>query len=158
MIAWSNLRWLWLSAAVASADLGLKRLMEKVLAEASFEVLPVFNLALGYNRGVSFGMLADLGGWQRWPLVILSLAIAAGLVLWLARQPVSGETASKSALALVIGGAMGNAVDRMAYGHVTDFILLHWGGWAWPTFNLADVTISLGAILLVASTNRRASA
>jgi len=158
MIAWSNLRWLWLSAAVAAADLGLKRAMEKVLAEASIEVLPVFNLALGYNRGVSFGMLADLGGLQRWPLVILSLAIAAGLVLWLARQPVSGETASKSALALVIGGAMGNAVDRMAYGHVTDFILLHWEGWAWPTFNLADVTISLGAILLIASTNHRASA
>ena len=158
MIAWTNLRWLWLSAAVASADLGLKRLMEKLLAEASIEVLPVFDLALGYNRGVSFGMLADLGGWQRWPLIILALAITVGLVVWLARQPLSGETASKSALALVIGGAMGNAVDRIAYGHVTDFILLHWGGWAWPTFNLADMAISLGAILLVASTNRRASA
>ncbi|OJX71864.1 signal peptidase II [Magnetospirillum sp. 64-120] len=158
MIAWTNLRWLWLSAAVASADLGLKRVMEKMLAEASMEVLPVFSLALGYNRGISFGMLADLGGWQRWPLIILALAIAMGLAVWLARQPVSGETASKSALALVIGGAMGNAVDRMAFGHVTDFIQLHWGGWAWPTFNFADVAISLGAILLVASSSRRESA
>lgn len=158
MIAWTNLRWLLLSAAVASADLGLKRLMERLLADVSIEVLPVFNLALGYNRGVSFGMLADLGGWQRWPLILLALVIAVGLVVWLTRQPASGETTSKSALALVIGGAVGNAVDRMAYGHVTDFILLHWGGWAWPTFNLADVAISLGAILLVASTNRRASA
>lgn len=155
MIGWTNLRWLWLSAAVASADLSVKRLMEILLAEAPIEVLPVFDLALGYNRGVSFGMLADFGGW---PLVILALAIAMGLVVWLARHPVSGETASKSALALIIGGAVGNAVDRTAYGHVTDFILLHWGRWAWPTFNLADMAISLGAILLVASTNRRASA
>lgn len=158
MNAWTNLRWLWLSAVVASADLGLKRLMEGLLAGASIEVLPVFNLALGYNRGVSFGMLADVGGWQRWPLVILALAVALWLVVWLARHPVSGEATSKLALALIIGGALGNAVDRMAYGHVTDFIQLHWRGWAWPTFNLADVAISLGAILLVASTNRRASA
>lgn len=158
MIAWTNLRWLWLSAAVALADLGVKRLMERLLADAPIEVAPVFNLALGYNRGVSFGMLADLGGWQQWPLIILALAIATGLVAWLARQPMSGETASKSALALVIGGAMGNAVDRMAFGHVTDFIQLHWEGWAWPTFNLADIAISLGAVLLVASANRRAAA
>lgn len=154
MIAWTNLRWLWLSTAVVAADLGLKRLMENVLAGASIEVLPVFNLTLGYNRGVSFGMLADLGGWQRWPLIILALAIALGLVVWLARQSVSGEITSKSALALVIGGAVANAMDRMAFGHVTDFIQLHWEGWAWPTFNLADVAISLGAILLAVSANR----
>ena len=117
MIAWTNLRWLWLSAAVASADLGLKRLMEKLLAEASIEVLPVFDLALGYNRGVSFGMLANVGGWQRWPLTMLALAIAMALVVWLARQPVSGETSSKSALALVIGGAMGNAQDGLRARH-----------------------------------------
>lgn len=144
-----NLRWLWLSAAVVVADLGLKRLMEDVLAEEPIRVLPVFNLALGYNRGVSFGMFADMGGGQRWPLVVLTLAIAIALTVWLVRLPPAGETAAKTALALIIGGAAGNAADRIAFGHVTDFIQLHWQSWAWPTFNLADVAITCGAVVLV---------
>lgn len=147
-----NLHWLWLSTAVMVADLGLKRLMENILADTPIRVLPVFNLALGYNRGISFGMLADAGGWQRWPLVILTLAIAVALVIWLARLPRGGEVPVKVALALVIGGAAGNAADRISFGHVTDFIQLHWQSWAWPTFNLADMAITSGAaILMVAS-------
>lgn len=144
-----NLRWLWLSAAVAVADLGLKRLMEDVLTEAPIRVLPVFNLALGYNRGVSFGMLADMGGGQRWPLVVLTLAIAIALVIWLVRLSPAGEVAAKMALGLIIGGAAGNAADRISFGHVTDFIQLHWQSWAWPTFNLADMAITFGAVMLV---------
>ena len=144
-----NLRWLWLSAAVAVADLGLKRLMEDVLAEAPIRVLPVFNLALGYNRGVSFGVLADIGGGQRWPLVVLTLTIAIALVIWLVRLSPAGDTAVKTALALIVGGAAGNAADRIAFGHVTDFIQLHWQSWAWPTFNLADMAITCGAVILV---------
>lgn len=144
-----SLRWLWLSAAVAVADLGLKRLMEDVLAEGPIRVLPVFNLALGYNKGVSFGMLADMGGGQRWPLVVLTLAIAIALVIWLVRLPPAGDVAAKTALALIIGGATGNVADRIAFGRVTDFIQLHWQSWFWPTFNLADVSISAGAALLL---------
>lgn len=152
-----NVHWLWLSVGIAVADLGFKRLMEHVLADAPIRVLPVFNLALGYNTGVSFGMFAELGGWQRWPLVLLSLAIAIGLVVWLVRLPAAGEIAAKTALALIIGGAIGNAADRIAFGQVTDFIQLYWRSWTWPTFNLADMAVSAGAVLLVMSKDFRRS-
>lgn len=146
----SNLRWLCLSVGVAGADLVMKRAMEGVLADGSIPLLPILSLSLGYNTGVSFGMFADPGGWQRWPLVVLSVVIVMGLVVWLTRLPPTGRIASKMALALIVGGAAGNVADRAVFGHVTDFILLHWRSWFWPTFNFADIAISAGAVLFVA--------
>lgn len=152
----SNLPWLWLSAGVAGADLVVKRAMEAVLADGAVPLLPVLTLSLGYNTGVSFGMFADPGGWQRWPLAALSVVIVMALVVWLVRQPPAGEVAAKTALALIIGGAAGRRATSPTgspVGHVTDFIQLHWQSWTWPRFNLADVAITCGAAVLVMASN-----
>lgn len=147
-----NLKWLWLSLVVALIDTAAKRLAEGSLpVGGSLEVLPFLNFALGYNAGVSFGLLGGGGGWQRWPLVVLTTLIALALVGWLARLRPTGEVGMKAALALVIGGAAGNIIDRVQHGAVTDFLQLHYSGWYWPTFNPADVGITLGAILLIAT-------
>ncbi len=147
-----NLKWLTVSVAAWAIDIASKGLAESALTVGGFvEVLPAFNLALGHNTGVSFGLFSGVGGWQRWPLVILTATIAGGLVVWLSRLPQAGATAMKAALALIIGGAFGNIADRVRNGAVTDFLQLHYGGWYWPTFNFADVAITGGAILLISA-------
>ena len=108
-------------------------------------VTPFFDLVLGWNRGISFGML---GGRELppWTLALLSTAIATGFVIWLLR---SDNRIVATGLALIIGGALGNALDRMRHGAVTDFLDFHLAGWHWPAFNLADVGVVVGAALLI---------
>ena len=108
------------------------------------EVLPVMNLVLVRNDGVSFGMLGGLVPW--WALVLLAFAIVAWLSVWLWRS--QGRVVS-AALGLVIGGALGNVVDRVRLQAVTDFLDFHLGAYHWPAFNLADVAVVCGAALLV---------
>ncbi len=110
---------------------------------------PFFNLVQVWNRGVSFGFMGSewLGENQRWVLAILALAVAAAMVVWL--RQVTNRLESL-AIGLVIGGAVGNAIDRMLYGAVADFFDFHVGGWHWPAFNVADMGISCGAVALVA--------
>jgi signal peptidase II len=111
-------------------------------------VLPFFNFTLAYNSGAAFSFLADAGGWQRWFFVALALAISAGLVVWLyrLRANVWGEAV---AITLILGGALGNVIDRLWHGHVIDFIDVYYQNWHWPAFNVADSAITVGAVLLV---------
>jgi signal peptidase II len=107
---------------------------------------PVFDLVMTWNRGVSFGIFNHESGWNSLVLSALSLAIAAGLAVWLARV---NSRMLALALGLVIGGAVGNVIDRIRFGAVADFLDLHVGLWHWPAFNLADSSITVGAIIIV---------
>lgn len=110
------------------------------------EVLPVFNLVLGWNRGVSFGLFSGDSPILVWVLVALALAIVAVLVAWLRRAEGWWMVA---AIGIVIGGALGNVVDRLRFGAVADFLDFHLGGYHWPVFNVADTGITVGAAVLV---------
>ena len=126
-------------------DQGTKALALASPALASgVEILPVLNLVLVRNEGVSFGMLSGVAPW--WALTLLGLVIVTMLSVWLWRSP--GRLAS-IALGFVIGGALGNVVDRLRHGAVTDFLDFHYGVWHWPAFNLADVGVVCGAALLL---------
>ena len=110
------------------------------------EVTPFFNLVLVWNRGVSFGMLSDLGARGHWPLVILAAAIGAFLIVWLWRET---RPFLRLALWLVLAGAIGNTIDRLRFGAVVDFLDFHAFGYHWPAFNVADSAIVVGAGLIL---------
>ncbi|MCD0502347.1 signal peptidase II [Bordetella petrii] len=125
----------------------------KLYFDAAFEygqrlnVLPVFDFTLMYNRGAAFSFLASQAGWQRWFFTALGL-VAAVVIVWLLRRH-PAQRRFCLALTLILGGALGNVIDRMAYGHVVDFLLFYWNDWYYPAFNLADAFITCGAVLLV---------
>jgi len=146
-------RWLWLSAAVVAADQATKAL---VLARFTpGEELPVtgfFSLVLAFNSGAAFSMLASASGWQRWFFVGVAVAASVFLV-WMLRR--GGERMLCIALALILGGAIGNLWDRLEIGRVVDFLLFHYHEWAWPAFNVADSAITVGAALLIIDSFRQ---
>lgn len=147
------MRWLLLAALVIVLDQASKLAMDHVFTYGErVKVLPVFDLILVYNHGAAFSFLASEPGWQRWLFTLLGLA-AAAVIVWLLRRQSRSEVAGRAllnlALALILGGALGNVIDRIAYGHVIDFLLFHWRGWYYPAFNLADSAITCGAVLLV---------
>jgi signal peptidase II len=109
-------------------------------------VIPFLNLVLVWNRGVSFGLFDDGGSWTPWLLKLVALIIVAGLVWWLRR---TDDRYQATALGLIIGGAIGNVIDRLVHGAVVDFIDVHAAGYHWPAFNVADSAICVGAVLLV---------
>jgi len=109
-------------------------------------IVPFFNLTLGYNTGVSFGLLKGMFTESPWALAALNLAIMAGLLFWASRARSGRESL---ALGLISGGALGNVIDRLRQGAVTDFFDFYIGSWHWPTFNMADVAIVVGAFVLV---------
>ena len=143
------LRLLWLSLLVVVLDQWSKHWIVANFRE--YEVLtvwPVFNLTLVYNTGAAFSFLSDAGGWQRWFFVTVGVLVSLVMVIWLARlQP--RERWTGLGLALVVGGAVGNLIDRVMLGKVVDFLQWHWQDWYWPSFNLADSAITLGVILLL---------
>jgi len=143
------LRWLWLSLVAVALDQAAKIWVEAVLQpHESLAALPFFNLTLVYNQGAAFSFLADQGGWQRWFFALLAVVASIILILWLRRlKPQEWLTAA--ALSLVIGGAVGNLIDRVLYGKVTDFLDFYLGAYHWPAFNLADSAIFLGVALLI---------
>ncbi|UIP23123.1 signal peptidase II [Achromobacter deleyi] len=110
-------------------------------------VLPFFDFTLVYNRGAAFSFLASEEGWQRWLFTGLG-CVAAVVIIWMLRRT-HGQPRFSLALTLILGGAIGNVIDRVVYGHVVDFLLFYWNDWQFPAFNLADVGISCGAVLLV---------
>ncbi len=110
-------------------------------------VTPFFNWVLVFNPGAAFSFLSDAGGWQRWALTLLAIGIAAWIVSILPRH--SGEFRLSLALTLILGGAVGNVIDRLRFGAVIDFIQWHAAGFYWPAFNIADSAISVGAALMV---------
>ncbi len=107
------------------------------------------NLTHQKNLGAAFSFLANAGGWQRWFFVVLSTGVSAVIVVWIWRIRGEGQSLLAAGLALVLGGAVGNLIDRLMYGHVTDFIQVWFGSWAFPSFNIADAGISVGAALLI---------
>lgn len=138
-----------LAVLVLLLDQLSKQLAEALLLYA--QPVPVwfwFDLTLHYNSGAAFSFLSNAGGWQRWLFTGLALVISAVLAGWLWRLP-RAQRLLGIALALVLGGALGNLLDRVLYGHVIDFISVHWGESYFPTFNIADSAISVGAALLV---------
>ena len=143
------MKWLWIAVVVLIGDQCTKLLADAMLAmHQSVELLPFLALRKAYNAGAAFSFLGDASGWQRWFFVILALVVIFILLAWLRRlQP--GEARVRLALVLIIGGAAGNVIDRVVYGHVIDFIDLFYASWHWPTFNVADSAITIGACLLL---------
>ena len=141
--------WLWLSLLIFLLDQGSKYLADEYLTYMqAVELLPVFDLTLVYNSGAAFSFLADAGGWQRWLFSGLALIVSLVLLLWVRRLD-STERLMAIALALILGGATGNLFDRITLGYVIDFISLHYRNYYFPSFNIADSAISLGAAVLV---------
>jgi len=158
----SQLKWLWLSVAALILDFATKQMAQHFLTFAQpVYVLPIFDLTLLYNKGAAFSFLANESGWQRWFFTVIALSVSTVMTVWLMKLK-ANEKWLAAALALVIGGAIGNLYDRIAYGHVVDFIHVHWDEHYFPAFNIADSAITLGAIMLLIdsllfSTNKSSS-
>jgi signal peptidase II len=155
-----EVKWLWVSAVILIVDQCTKLLAEAMLTlHESIVLLPVLAIRKAYNSGAAFSFLSDASGWQRWFFIALAIGVIILLLTWLRRLP-AGQKWTALALALILGGAAGNLIDRVIYGHVIDFIDVYYGSWHWPTFNIADSAITAGALLLLleAFTGRHADA
>jgi signal peptidase II len=140
--------WFLVSAVIILADQATKAIVLGRLAPGErLEVTGFFNLVLAFNKGAAFSFLAGAGGWQT-PLLV-TFAVAASIVVsvLLVRSP--GRMLFCAGLAFILGGALGNLIDRLRFGHVVDFLDFHAGGWHWPAFNVADSAITVGAALLI---------
>ena len=145
--AWT--RWLAVSAAVVAADLATKAWVSGAFAPGEVLVVtPFFNMVLMHNTGAAFSFLAGEAGWQRWLFTVLAIVVSVALVLWLRRIDFEARVLASS-VALILGGALGNVIDRLRLGHVIDFIHVHWGEHYFPAFNVADSAITIGAALLL---------
>ena len=143
------LRYLWLSLLVIVLDQVSKTWVQGVFVPyESLQVLPVFNLVLVFNEGAAFSFLDDAGGWQRWFFIVLACGVSVALALWLSKLD-PRERIEAWGIGLVIGGAVGNVIDRLLLGKVVDFLDFHWAGHHWPAFNVADIAISCGVALLL---------
>lgn len=143
------LRFLWLSVLVIVLDQVSKAWIQSVFEPYQMlEVTSFFNLVLVFNEGAAFSFLSDAGGWQRWFFVVVACGVSVVLALWLARLD-PRERLEGWALGLVIGGALGNVIDRVWLAKVVDFLDFHWAGYHWPAFNVADIAISCGVVLLL---------
>ena len=146
----SGWRWLPLSLAVIVADRIVKLWMIHHFAPLErVHVLKVLDIILTYNTGAAFSFLADASGWQRWLFVLLALGVSAALIVWMRRLDARVHGLLACGLALIVGGALGNMIDRIATGRVVDFIHVHWGAHYFPAFNIADSAITIGAALLL---------
>jgi signal peptidase II len=154
-MAWSKpgtsrslLFWLLLAAVIIVADQFTKTLIlgHFQLGDSKF-ITSFFNVVRVHNTGAAFSFLAGASGWQRYFFIGLGL-VAAGFIVWMLKK-YPGQTLFCLAVTLIMGGALGNVIDRMLHGYVVDFIQVHWGGWYFPSFNIADSAITVGAILLI---------
>lgn len=142
------LAWLGLAVVVVLLDQFSKTLVIGSFAlNHSQPLTSFFNLVRVHNSGAAFSFLADASGWQRWFFVALG-SVASGFIVWMLKKHPTQHLFC-FAVSMIMGGAMGNVIDRLLHGHVVDFIQLHYGGWYFPAFNLADSAITLGAICLV---------
>lgn len=145
-------RWLVLSVAVLVADQFTKLLVLYYLQPYQHVyLLPVLNMTLLFNRGVAFSFLAAANGWQQWLFVAIALGFVVVIIAWMRRLPAQGQAWLAAGLALILGGALGNALDRVWHGYVIDFIQVHYSDiWYFPAFNIADSAITIGAIIVIA--------
>jgi len=142
-------RWLWVAAAVLALDQASKWLaLENLVLHESLPLVPLLNLTLVYNRGAAFGFLSTAAGWQNLFFIGIAL-VAIVVILYLLRRTASNDRFMAVALMLILGGAVGNLIDRLVYGHVVDFIDVYYGTWHWPAFNVADSAITVGAVMIV---------
>jgi signal peptidase II len=142
-------KWLTVSAVLVALDQTLKLWVSNATPLGfNYAVTSFFNIVHARNPGAAFSFLADAGGWQRWFLLVVAIG-AAVFLAWLIRRGIASR-AETIAYVAILGGALGNAIDRARLGYVVDFLDFHLKGWHWPAFNTADVCITTGAIVLVA--------
>ncbi|MDO9215390.1 MAG: signal peptidase II [Methylococcales bacterium] len=143
------LKWLGLSLVALVLDQASKLLVDSTMQlYQSIPLLPFFKLTYVHNTGAAFSFLSEAGGWQRWFFAGLALVISVVIAVWLSRLE-KHETLLAVALSLILGGAVGNLIDRLAYGYVIDFLDVYYGTWHWPAFNIADSAITLGVVLML---------
>ena len=142
--------WLWLSLLVLALDQWTKSLILEGFTQYQERVLlPMLSIVRWHNEGAAWSLLDNAGGWQRWLFISLGLGVSVGILFWLRRLPAAGQGRVAAGLALIMGGALGNVVDRVRLGYVVDFIKVHYGDWVFPAFNFADTALSIGAGLLI---------
>jgi len=149
MPKFSKHKWLWLSALAIGLDQASKLAIDKSFAlYESMAVMPFFNLTYVHNTGAAFSFLSEAGGWQRWFFAALAIVMSTIMTIWLTRLK-ENETLLAVSLSLILGGAMGNLIDRLAYGYVIDFLDVYYGTYHWPAFNIADSAITIGVTLML---------
>jgi signal peptidase II len=148
-VRWLNtLKWLALSGLVIVLDQVSKQMIASTFKVGEgLRMTSFFDLVFVFNRGAAFSFLSDAGGWQRWFFIVLALCISTWLVFMLTRH--AEERLLSAALALVLGGALGNVIDRLMHGAVVDFLSFHLADYYWPAFNVADSAITLGVALML---------
>lgn len=145
------LKYLWITLLVIILDQATKWIANTQLEyHQAVQLLPFFEWFLTYNKGVAFSILADAGGWQRWFFLVMASVISVVLFFWIKRLN-EDEKLTAISLCLILGGAMGNLIDRAYLGYVIDFIQVWLGSYPWPAFNIADSAIFVGAVLLISS-------
>ena len=146
----SGWRWLPITVAVIALDQFVKVwIVDHLTLYRTVRVLPVLDVTLTYNRGAAFSFLAQASGWQQWLFAVLAVVVAVGITLWLRRLNGRTQRTLCISLSLIMGGALGNLIDRARIGHVVDFIIAHWHDVYFPwAFNIADSAITVGAVLL----------
>ena len=146
----SMLKWLWLSLLALVLDQWSKHIIDgSMQLYQSIPVLPYFNLTYVHNTGAAFSFLSQAGGWQRWFFAALAFTVSVVITIWLARLN-KHESLLAAALSLILGGAVGNLIDRLLYGYVIDFLDVYYQNWHWPAFNIADSAITVGVVLMIA--------
>jgi signal peptidase II len=145
----SRLKWLGLSLLALILDQASKLVIASSMQlYQSIPITSFFKLTYVRNTGAAFSFLSDAGGWQRWFFAVLAILISIIIAVWLTRLK-KQETLLAVALSLILGGAMGNLIDRLAYGYVIDFLDVYYQTWHWPAFNVADSAITLGVMLML---------
>jgi signal peptidase II len=143
------LKWLWVSFLALVLDQASKIAVDSSMRlYESISIMPFFNLTYVHNTGAAFSFLAHAGGWQRWLFAGLALIISIAIGIWITRLK-QQEVLLAVALSLVLGGAVGNLIDRVAYGYVIDFLDVYYQSWHWPAFNIADSAICIGVFLML---------
>lgn len=141
--------WLWLSALVIVIDQITKRIVDTTMQlYQSIELIPYFQLTYMRNQGAAFSFLSGAGGWQRWFFIGLAVIASVFICFWLKKLNRS-QRWEAIAWSLVLGGALGNLIDRILYGYVIDFLDVYIGDWHWPAFNVADSAITVGVVMLL---------
>lgn len=145
-----NAMWLLISAVVIVADQVTKiAVIDNLTLYQRIPLLPVLDLVRLHNTGAAFSFLADASGWQKWLFTGVAIVVSIAILWWILTLPRKGRSVLAFGLALVLGGAIGNVIDRTLYGYVVDFILFHYEAWSYPAFNVADSAIFVGVIFIL---------
>ena len=143
------MKWLWLSVLTVILDQLSKIWVDTSMSlYQSIPVFPGFNITYVHNFGAAFSFLSEQGGWQRWFFALLAASISIGIVIWIKRLKPE-ETLSAISLSLILGGAIGNLIDRVIYGYVIDFFDVYYHTYHWPVFNIADSAITVGVMFML---------